>query len=158
MARAVGAVSHGLIRCSLLRHVANDRRRNSGYERGRWDIMSHDGAGGDDGTRADVDPGQDRCSGPDPNIRADRDWLGGDVVTAFTRFNGMSGGNQIDFVGDHDVVGDIDGGVTRERALGTNEDPSTDGDVEAVVRVKGGDQDETVADGRTDELLEGFLD
>ena len=68
MAGITGAVPHGLICCLLLRHAANYRRRNSGYERGRWDIMCHDGTGGDDGARADVDPGQDRCAGTDPDI------------------------------------------------------------------------------------------
>ena len=70
--------------------------------------------------------------------------------------NGMTGRDQVDLMGDHDLVCDVDRCVARERALMTDEDRPTYRDVQPEISVEGRYQVERVADRLADQLLEGF--
>jgi hypothetical protein len=50
----------------------------------------------------------------------------------------VTGRDQVDFVGDHDPVRDVDGSVAGEHALVTDEGGPADGDVQPVIRVEKG--------------------
>jgi hypothetical protein len=50
----------------------------------------------------------------------------------------VAGRYQVDPVGDHHLVRDVDGSVSREHALVTDEDGRTDGYVQPIVRIEGG--------------------
>ena len=100
--------------------------------------MSDDRTGGDNRICTDGHAGQDRggCSDPDVCLNGDR--LHGDICPSFIRLNGVTGRDQVDFVGDHDPVRDVDGSVAGEHALVTDEGGPADGDVQPVIRVEKG--------------------
>lgn len=84
------------------------------------------------------------------------DRLHSDVCPALVRLNWVTSGDQVDLVRDHDLVRDVDGSVSGEHALTTDEDGPADGDIQSIVRIEGRDGMERVTDGLADQLLEDF--
>jgi hypothetical protein len=100
--------------------------------------MGHDGTGGDDRIRSDGHTGQDRGGGPDPDVPLHRDRLHGEELPPLVGLDGVTGRDQVDLVGDQDVVCDVDGSVTGEDALVTDADGPADRDGQPVVGGEGG--------------------
>ena len=98
-------------------HLSQNPRGDAGHQGCRRHISSHDCSRRDDGTGPDSDAGQDRGGSSDPDIRTDGDGRSGDVIAPPVWLDGVSRGDQVDLVGEHHVIADIDGGVTGERAL-----------------------------------------
>src|SRR5580658_2975325 len=142
---------------SLLQ-MSDDRRRHTRYKGRRRDVVSHDCSGGDNRISADGHSGQDRGSGADPHVPLNRDWLHGDEGPPLVRLDRVTGRDQVDLVGDHDLVSDVDGSVSGEHALVTYEDGPTDGDVQPVIRIEGRDEVERVTNGLADQFFEDFPD
>jgi hypothetical protein len=81
--------------------------------------------------------------------------IGAPVMKSRRRgLDGMAGGDQVDLVGDHHVVADVDRRVAGERASVADEDRPADCDVAPVVGVEGRDHRDALADRPSDQLFE----
>ena len=83
--------------------------------------MCYDRAGGNDSVGPDAHSGQDRRGSSDPDVRTDGDRSCRDVLASAGWLNWVTSCHQIDPVGDHRVVSDVDRRGSGERTVVADE-------------------------------------
>src|SRR5690242_3218006 len=122
--------------CATCHDLADHAAWVASREHSVRDVPGHDAARADDGTRADVDAGQDERSASHPDVRANRHRLSVLLPPALRCAERMQG--RVDLRGgtEQRVVADPDAADVQHDAVEVEEDPLAQLDVRAIVAEK----------------------